>query len=54
MKSLDGSVVEANVTGDASARASDQVLAVLRRFWGFEGLRPLQLEAIQAGLDRRD
>ena len=54
MKSLDGAVVEAKVAGDASARASDQVLAVLRRFWGFEGLRPLQLEAIQAGLDRRD
>jgi ATP-dependent DNA helicase RecQ len=26
----------------------------VRRFWGFEGLRPLQAEAIRAGLDRRD
>ena len=40
--------------GDTSGRASDEVLAVLRRFWGFESLRPLQLEAIQAGLERRD
>src|SRR5271166_2664736 len=38
----------------ASGGASDRVLAVLRRFWGFESLRPLQLEAIQAGLERRD
>jgi len=34
--------------------ASEEVLAVLRRFWGFEDLRPLQWEAIQAGLERRD
>src|SRR5271168_1278492 len=55
MKSLDEAVVEAvDVGGGASGRASDEVLAVLRRFWGFEGLRPLQLEAIQAGLERRD
>ncbi len=47
--------VEAEVaTAGASLRASDAVLAVLRRFWGFESLRPLQLEAIAAGLDRRD
>ncbi|HXM87806.1 MAG TPA: DNA helicase RecQ [Candidatus Acidoferrum sp.] len=51
MKSLDGAVLGG---GGASGRASDEVLAVLRRFWGFEGLRPLQLEAIQAGLERRD
>jgi ATP-dependent DNA helicase RecQ len=50
MKSVEGAVLE----GGASGRASDEVLAVLRRFWGFEGLRPLQLEAIQAGLERRD
>jgi ATP-dependent DNA helicase RecQ len=51
MKSLDGAVLGG---GGATGRASDEVLAVLRRFWGFEGLRPLQLEAIQAGLERRD
>src|SRR5258708_23821274 len=55
MKSIEGAVVQAESgTRDASTRASDEVLAVLRRFWGFEGLRPLQLEAIQAGLSRRD
>ena len=47
--------VEAEVaTAGTSLRASDAVLAVLRRFWGFESLRPLQLEAIAAGLERRD
>src|SRR5271166_6081505 len=47
--------VEAEVAASGtSLRASDAVLAVLRRFWGFESLRPLQLEAIAAGLERRD
>src|SRR5580693_3137257 len=35
-------------------RRRGEVLSVLRRFWGFESLRPLQAEAIQAGLERRD
>ncbi len=35
-------------------RADDEILATVRRFWGFEGLRPLQAEAIRAGLERRD
>lgn len=39
---------------DASIRTSDQILATVRRFWGYESLRPLQAEAIQAGLERRD
>ncbi len=52
MKGPDQAVVEAE--GAANGCASEDVLAVLRRFWGFESLRPLQLEAIQAGLDRRD
>src|ERR1700684_582737 len=50
MKRVEGAVVG----GGASGRASEEVLAVLRRFWGFESLRPLQLEAIAAGLERRD
>jgi ATP-dependent DNA helicase RecQ len=50
MKNLDEAEVDAGSGGGASA----EVLAVLRRFWGFESLRPLQLEAIQAGLERRD
>ncbi len=39
---------------DASRRTSDKILATVRRFWGYESLRPLQAEAIWAGLDRRD
>src|SRR5437867_8359505 len=30
------------------------ILGTLRRYWGFAELRPLQEEAIRAGLDRRD
>jgi ATP-dependent DNA helicase RecQ len=36
------------------ANGSDEILATVRRFWGFESLRPLQEQAIHAGLDRRD
>src|ERR1700689_5252125 len=50
MKRVEGAVVG----GGASGRASEEVLAVLRRFWGVESLRPLQAEAIKAGLERRD
>lgn len=31
-----------------------QIREVVRRFWGYDRLRPLQEEAIRAGLDRRD
>jgi ATP-dependent DNA helicase RecQ len=31
-----------------------EIFATVRRFWGFESLRPLQAEAIRAGLERRD
>jgi len=34
--------------------ASDRVAATVRRFWGYDTLRPLQAEAIRAGLDQRD
>ncbi|OGQ83776.1 MAG: ATP-dependent DNA helicase RecQ [Deltaproteobacteria bacterium RIFCSPLOWO2_12_FULL_60_19] len=30
------------------------ILAVVQRYWGFSGLRPLQEQAIRAGLERRD
>jgi len=30
------------------------ILATVRRYWGFSELRPLQEQAIQAGLERRD
>jgi len=53
MKTVD-SAAAAGVTGDANGWASEEILVVLRRFWGFESLRPLQAEAIQAGLERRD
>ncbi|HVA82436.1 MAG TPA: DNA helicase RecQ [Candidatus Binataceae bacterium] len=33
---------------------SDDILATVRRFWGFESLRALQAEAIRAGLEHRD
>jgi len=32
----------------------DRILDTVRRYWGFDALRPLQEEAILAGLDRRD
>ncbi len=32
----------------------DAILDVVRRYWGFDELRPLQEEAIAAGLERRD
>jgi len=32
----------------------DAILEVVRRTWGFDSLLPLQEEAVQAGLDRRD
>jgi ATP-dependent DNA helicase RecQ len=55
MKSLDDAVVApGSGLRDAGVRPSAEVLAVLRRFWGFESLRPLQAEAIKAGLERRD
>jgi ATP-dependent DNA helicase RecQ len=39
---------------DATSATADRIIATMRRFWGFESLRPLQAEAIRAGLDRRD
>src|SRR5215468_9105936 len=30
------------------------VLDVVRKYWGFDALRPLQAEAIRAGLEERD
>jgi hypothetical protein len=42
------------VAQDVTEGAAAAILATVRRFWGFEGLRPLQAEAIRAGLTRRD
>ena len=33
---------------------SEQLRAILRKTWGFDALRPLQREAIEAGINRRD
>src|SRR6266851_1266282 len=44
----------ASVVQYAAGRATEEILATVRRFWGYETLRPLQAEAIRAGLDRRD
>lgn len=37
-----------------AAAEPDAVLATVRRYWGFDALRPLQREAIAAGIARRD
>ena len=39
---------------DSTERTTAPILATVRRFWGFDSLRPLQAEAIRASLDRRD
>ena len=39
--------------GNATAGPAE-IIATVRRFWGYETLRPLQAEAIRAGLDRQD
>ncbi|MSP63468.1 MAG: DNA helicase RecQ [Myxococcales bacterium] len=40
-----------SVLGDVDG---PRILEVVRRTWGFDGLRPIQEQAIRAGLDRRD
>jgi ATP-dependent DNA helicase RecQ len=39
---------------DAPAPPSDAILDAVRRYWGYTSLRPLQQEAIAAGIARRD
>src|SRR5215471_9149006 len=34
--------------------STDAILSTVQRYWGFSELRPLQEEAIRAGLDHRD
>jgi len=38
----------------SSKWSTDQIVASVRRYWGFSELRPLQEQAIRAGLERRD
>jgi ATP-dependent DNA helicase RecQ len=41
-------------TRSGLACSLSRILEVVGRTWGFDRLRPLQEEAIRAGLDRRD
>src|SRR6516225_5430425 len=36
------------------AWSTEEILAPVKRYWGFSELRPLQEQAIRAGLERRD
>ena len=42
------------VSALAASSLNDQLRAALQKYWGFDTLRPLQREAIQATLDGRD
>jgi ATP-dependent DNA helicase RecQ len=44
----------AALSAGTSTGANPAVLAVIRRYWGFQQLRPLQAEAIEAALAGRD
>ena len=39
---------------DERPRSLAEILKLVQKYWGFSELRPLQEEAIRAGLDRRD
>ena len=39
---------------DSPDALTSSINAVLKQFWGFDSLRPMQMEAIRAGLARRD
>ncbi|MHC4861042.1 MAG: DEAD/DEAH box helicase, partial [Planctomycetota bacterium] len=38
----------------AGTGIGDRALEAVRRYWGYDSLRPLQREAIEAGVTRRD
>jgi ATP-dependent DNA helicase RecQ len=44
----------ANVEPTATEPRLAEILTTVRRYWGFATLRPLQAEAIRAGLEQRD
>ncbi|MFQ5412234.1 MAG: RecQ family ATP-dependent DNA helicase, partial [Phycisphaerae bacterium] len=46
--------VETTIHSRRSDPPQDNILDAVKRYWGFASLRPLQAEAIRAGLDRRD
>src|SRR5262245_65458058 len=39
---------------EEKARSLEEILKLVHTYWGFSELRPLQEEAIRAGLERRD
>src|SRR5690242_21303136 len=39
---------------DEKPRSLEDILKLVQKYWGFSELRPLQEDAIRAGLDRRD
>src|SRR5262245_28826177 len=39
---------------EEKARSLEEILKLVQKYWGFSELRPLQEEAIRAGLNRRD
>ncbi|MGH6958896.1 MAG: RecQ family ATP-dependent DNA helicase, partial [Dongiaceae bacterium] len=41
-------------TGAACDAGTDRILEILRQYWGYDRLRPLQEEAIRAALEQRD
>ena len=42
-------------TGVSSpGQVDSRILDAVRRYWGHDGLRPLQAEAIAAGIEQRD
>jgi ATP-dependent DNA helicase RecQ len=42
------------VEPNSTEQRTTDILSTVRRYWGFDTLRPLQAEAIRAGLERRD
>ncbi len=46
--------VETTIHSSHTDPPQDNILDAVQRYWGFASLRPLQAEAIRAGLDRRD
>src|SRR5450756_2522125 len=43
-----------SAASDVYKRQLEDILGVVRRYWGFGELRPMQEQAIRAGLERRD
>ena len=42
------------IPGNPGSAGMQGILAVVKRYWGYDQLRPLQAEAIRAGIEHRD